>query len=177
MTWNHCCNQIAFARLTKRLTLKKEWTCRDLQNQRTVDQLPPLGRNCSGTCYSWTNGVMGDASPCQHSLLAIICGCWPSQLSEVSLSLFPEDAHIGGWKFWGSSEVPVWVPCNQMQQPILGWPWLWSCDRTDTNALIKKARESDVRSGMSEHQTAIWTISSTVSIQGLTTNSYNRWTT
>ena len=28
---------------------------------------------------------MGDASPCHHSLLAIICGHWPSQLSEVSL--------------------------------------------------------------------------------------------
>ena len=42
------------------------------------------------------NEVMGDASPGHYSLLADICGRWPSQLSDVSSSLSPEDAHIGG---------------------------------------------------------------------------------
>ena len=88
---------------------------------------------------------MGDASPCHLSLFSVICGFRPSQLCEVSSSLSPEDASIGEWKSCELSEVPVWVPCNQWQQPILGWPWLWSCDRTDTNARAKKPRGLDAR--------------------------------
>ena len=62
---------------------QKEWTGR----LTTGDQLPAHGRNCSRTCYHWSNGVMGDASSvpsqlaCLYLLLLAIRIIWSQPIS------------------------------------------------------------------------------------------------
>ena len=124
---------------------EKGWTGKDLQNRQTMDKLSVYAKYSLGTCFSWSNGVLGDASQCYLSLSANIRCRWPSELFKVGSSISPEDVYLERRQSWSTSEVPLWVSRYPTQQPILAWSWLRSCDRADTNALTQKPRRVDAR--------------------------------